>query len=97
MGWRSNGRDTPVGNYWITITYFEISRTDGAIMTSNGDSRPRTDAFPGDALELDVVTVENDEAPDECAIFPRNADEDELMTTWISAHEESFVSLESMR
>ncbi|ARS89527.1 DUF7511 domain-containing protein [Natrarchaeobaculum aegyptiacum] len=66
-------------------------------MTSNGDTRPRMDEPPRDALELDVVTVENDDAPDECAIFPRNASEEQLMTTWISAHEDSFVGLDSMR
>lgn len=46
---------------------------------------------------LEHVTVENDDAPDECAIFPRDADEDVLMTTWISAHDDSFVDCESMR
>ncbi|WP_226481220.1 DUF7511 domain-containing protein [Natrinema amylolyticum] len=47
--------------------------------------------------ELDHVTIENDDAPDECAIFPHEASEDEQMTAWISAHDDSFVSLESMR
>ena len=49
------------------------------------------------SAELDHVTVENDDAPDECAIFPREASEAELMTTWITACEDSFVSLDSMR
>ncbi|QCS43654.1 hypothetical protein [Natrinema versiforme] len=47
--------------------------------------------------ELDHVTVENDDAPDECAIFPHEASEDELRTAWISAYDDSFVALESMR
>lgn len=64
-------------------------------MTSNIDvTPPVTDEPP---IELDHVTVENDDAPNECAIFPREASEDQLMTTWISAHDESFVALESMR
>ncbi|ELY70903.1 DUF7511 domain-containing protein [Natrinema versiforme] len=46
---------------------------------------------------LDHVTIENDDAPDECAIFPYDASEDELMTAWISAYDGSFVALESMR
>lgn len=46
---------------------------------------------------LDHVTVENDDAPNECAIFPREASEEELMTNWITAHDGSFVDLESMR
>ncbi|SFB71225.1 hypothetical protein SAMN05444422_101397 [Halobiforma haloterrestris] len=48
-------------------------------------------------FELDHVTVENDNAPDECAVFPRAASEEELMTNWIAAHEGAFVDLESMR
>lgn len=48
-------------------------------------------------VELDHVTVEPDDAPAECAIFPTGASKDELMTTWISAHDDSFVGLESMR
>ncbi|WP_222919935.1 hypothetical protein [Natrinema sp. SYSU A 869] len=47
--------------------------------------------------ELDHVTIENDDAPNECAIFPHEASEDELMNAWIAAHDDSFISLESMR
>ena len=47
-------------------------------------------------FELDHVVVENDGAPDECAIFPLEANETELLTAWISAHEGAFVDLESM-
>lgn len=64
-------------------------------MTTNGDTRP---PLPDDqAVELDHVTVENEDAPDECAIFPRHATDEQLLTTWISAHDDSFVALESMR
>ncbi|SDQ29670.1 DUF7511 domain-containing protein [Natronobacterium texcoconense] len=56
------------------------------------------DGSPDDCtLELDHVTVENDDAPDECAVFPREASEEELMNCWIVAQEHSFVDLESMR
>ncbi|PCR92317.1 DUF7511 domain-containing protein [Natrinema ejinorense] len=48
-------------------------------------------------VQLDHVTIENDNAPDECAIFPHGASEDELMTNWITAHDDSFVDLQSMR
>ncbi|AXR79151.1 DUF7511 domain-containing protein [Natrarchaeobaculum sulfurireducens] len=64
-------------------------------MTSNADVTPPVpDALP---IELDHVTVENEDAPNECAIFPREASEEQLMTAWISAHDDSFVALESMR
>jgi hypothetical protein len=45
-----------------------------------------------------VATVEeHDEGPAECTLFPCNVDGVELMTTWITAQEGSFVDLESMR
>lgn len=62
---------------------------------TDADVHPPDSAEP--PAEFDHVTVEHDDAPDECAIFPREASEDELLTTWISAHDGSFVGLESMR
>ena len=47
--------------------------------------------------ELDHVTVENDGAPDECAIFPYEATDEELATNWIVALGDGFVDLDSMR
>lgn len=46
---------------------------------------------------FDYVTIENDDTPNECAIFPRTATKEELMTIWVAAHGDSFVDLESMR
>ncbi|WP_226005463.1 DUF7511 domain-containing protein [Natrinema salinisoli] len=63
-------------------------------MTDADFHSPTTEEPP---VELDHVTVEPDDAPAECAIFPCGASEDELMTAWISAHDDSFVDLESMR
>ncbi|EMA40226.1 DUF7511 domain-containing protein [Halobiforma nitratireducens] len=60
-----------------------------------GGVRPPLESNPG--IELDHAHVENDDAPDECALFPRAASEDELVTNWIVAHEGSFVELESVR
>ena len=57
--------------------------------TSHPDSTEPT-------FELDHVVVENDDAPNECAIFPLEASETELLTAWISAHEGAYVALESM-
>lgn len=59
------------------------------------DNRPRRAAEQ--SVELDHITVENDGEADECAMFPREATEQELMTNWITAHDDSFVALESMR
>lgn len=62
-------------------------------------ARDRTDETEADSRSyppLEHVTVENDGAPDECALFPCGATETELHTTWITAQEGSFVDLESM-
>ncbi|WP_121742136.1 DUF7511 domain-containing protein [Natronorubrum halophilum] len=63
-------------------------------MNTDADIHPPADEPP---IELDHATIENEDAPDECAIFPREATEEELMTNWITAHDDSFVSLTSMR
>lgn len=62
---------------------------------NDADARRSDDESPSHGF--DYVTIENDDTPNECAIFPRNATEGELMTNWIAAHEGSFVGLESMR
>ena len=59
----------------------------------------RTDRTGTDerALELEHVTITCADGPDECAIFPRETPDDELLGSWITAQGESFVSLEAMR
>ncbi|MCW8173107.1 DUF7511 domain-containing protein [Natrialba swarupiae] len=61
------------------------------------DVESRTDELDDSSAALDHVVVENDDAPNECAIFPKAASEDRLLTNWLTAHGDSFVSLESMR
>ena len=46
---------------------------------------------------IEHITVENDDEPNECALFPQDASENELLTTWITAQEGSYVDLESTR
>jgi hypothetical protein len=48
-------------------------------------------------LELDHVVIENDVGPNECALFPRHATDEELMANWIEAHDGAFATLELMR
>jgi hypothetical protein len=50
---------------------------------------------PADAYDAVVVTY--DDAPDECTVFPVGASEADLLTTWVSATEGSFVALATMR
>ncbi|KAB1189218.1 MULTISPECIES: hypothetical protein [Haloferax] len=47
-------------------------------------------------LEYMAIVAPYDDAPDECTIFPAGLSEDELLTTWISAQEGSYVSLDEM-
>lgn len=63
-------------------------------MTPDTQRKRPVDETP---IELEHVTIENEHAPDECAIFPREASEDELATNWLIANGGGFVSLESMR
>ncbi|QCC48828.1 DUF7511 domain-containing protein [Halobellus limi] len=64
---------------------------------------PHADApHVGDAETTDREQVllarveEYDDGPDECTIYPANATAAELPTTWLSAEEGAFVSLEEM-
>ena len=52
---------------------------------------------PDVAVGFEHVTVDRDGRPTECTIFPRDCDEDEILTHWITASEGSFVSLEERR
>jgi len=38
-----------------------------------------------------------DDAPDECTIYPVGVDDDELVTSWVTAEEGAFVAAASMR
>ncbi len=68
-------------------------------MTSDIDHPSEAPLPPTDepTLEIDHITVENDDDPNECALFPATASEAELTTTWISAQEGSYIDLESIR
>ncbi|WP_394741245.1 DUF7511 domain-containing protein [Natronococcus roseus] len=68
-------------------------------MTSTNTTDPDAEQTPSrdTSLELDSVTIQNNDGPNECAMFPRNATEMELMTNWIAAYDDGFVRLESMR
>lgn len=66
------------------------------VSTEVGERFGRDDV-PASTGELDHVTVANDDGPDECVLFPQEASDAELMTTWIAAFEGSYVDLESAR
>ena len=63
--------------------------------TSNRISR-KEDVEVG-ASDYEHITVENGDSRVECTIFPRDCDEAEIVTHWITAGGDSFVSLREMR
>ena len=66
---------------------------------------PRPDGSPTDPTAAadrptatdSAVIVSTGHGPDVCTIFPLDVGEEELLTTWISAEEGSFVPLAEMR
>lgn len=46
---------------------------------------------------LESIVVDDADSPPECTIFPRYCSEDELVTRWITAVDDAFVSLEDHR
>ena len=64
-------------------------------MTTDSDIEARPPTEPTTAL--DHVTIENEDAPDECALFPRESSDLDQMTNWIVAHDDAFVDLTTMR
>ncbi|WIV66814.1 DUF7511 domain-containing protein [Natrialbaceae archaeon AArc-T1-2] len=66
-------------------------------MTHDTDSRTdRTDPEEP-SVDLVHVTIDPDDGPSECAIFPRDDRDDQRRAAWITAQDGSFVELESMR
>ncbi|GGL48826.1 DUF7511 domain-containing protein [Halocalculus aciditolerans] len=62
------------------------------------DASRRRDPARGDhdALELDA-RIERYDDEELCTIHPADADDDTLVTTWLSARDDAFVDLDEMR
>jgi len=77
-------------------------RSDDETTPSDATGEAETEAF---ALPVDVapdpeVRAELEsraDGPDELTLFPADAEEFELMTTWLTAREGSYVALSEMR
>lgn len=50
-----------------------------------------------DDYELVSVVVEYDERPDQCTIYPADANEMERMSSWISADTDCYLDLHAVR
>jgi hypothetical protein len=72
-------------------------RDDSAATATGAHPHTSSDNLSHPAAELRAEIVEYDDAPNECTIFPTDAQEWELMTRWITAAEGSYVDLEAMR
>ncbi|MFC6824079.1 DUF7511 domain-containing protein [Halopelagius fulvigenes] len=73
-----------------------IGATNDAEVPRRVGPRPRL-GEPASQPAYEATVVSYDDEPDECTIYPADADDDELVTTWISAKSGSFVSLADMR
>lgn len=58
-----------------------------------GEERSDTD----ERESLRAAVVHNDDDPDRRTVYPADADEDELLTHWLTANENSFVNLRELR
>ncbi|MFB6135530.1 MAG: hypothetical protein ABEJ04_02100 [Halobacteriaceae archaeon] len=63
---------------------------DGTARVSADDEMPDW----SDAIVADVVEYEGE--PDECTLYPLDATDETVVTTWISAREGGFVALDEM-
>lgn len=66
--------------------------------TDDDDDQLPIRATPEDLtrmLAAEIIVSQN--SPAECTVFPPDATDFERLTTWITAKEGSFISLEDMR
>ncbi|UPV75367.1 hypothetical protein M0R89_04695 [Halorussus limi] len=68
--------------------------TDAAPPNSDRRTVPTADESPAD---LRAVVEERDDGPDECTIYPPAADDEALVTEWITAEAGSYVALREIR
>ncbi|UPW01416.1 hypothetical protein M0R88_04765 [Halorussus gelatinilyticus] len=68
------------------------------VTSPNADDCAPTDDPPSDRpADLRAVVEERDDRPDECTLYPPDADDEALVAEWITAEEGSFVDLDEMR
>lgn len=62
----------------------------------DGDLRLATETESWPEFDL-ACRVEEYADGAECTVFPADADDDELVTTWLTAADDAFVDVESVR
>ena len=73
-----------------------LRHDDTDAMKTTTPEMPEAHIAPATDMEYTAIVAPYDDAPDECTIFPEGLTEDEVLTTWISAQEGSYVSLDEM-
>lgn len=63
--------------------------------STHGDLEPGSTS--DDAASRLDCRIEAQDGREECTLFPADADEADVLTTWITAADDAFVSLEEMR
>lgn len=67
-------------------------------MTGEAEAYDRDHTAEEEPPRLDhVLSTDRDGQPDECAIFPREASDATLTTTWITAEGDAFVDVLDQR
>lgn len=66
--------------------------------TEDRDEERSNDPLPVDATASGVsAVIDEDEGVIECTLYPTDADEETLVTTWLTARDDAFVQLDDMR
>ncbi|SFG59584.1 hypothetical protein SAMN04488063_2530 [Halopelagius inordinatus] len=81
-------------NRHLTADIIDATNDAAFAAPARPDSRIGGPVSPPD---YEATVVSYDDEPDECTIYPADATEDELVTTWISAKSGSYVSLADAR
>ena len=67
-------------------------------MPADTDPVTGTEAESSDGRDgLGAAVVHNESDPDRRTVYPVDANEDELLTHWFTANEESFLDLRDLR
>lgn len=66
--------------------------------TEAESSSPRRDGLNRwPVFDIEFLIEGDDEGGDQCTLYPRRADDEQMATAWVTASEGSFVSLAETR
>ncbi len=62
---------------------------------TTGAYRDALDRWP--VFDIEFIVESDDNGHDQCTLYPREASEEEILASWITAQEGSYVSLADVR